>query len=377
MPSIRYQITRKISVINATKNSLLALIKIITGYLGNSHSLIADGIHSFSDLLTDAFIFFAAKAGAGIPDKEHPYGHQRIETVATIVVAVILIVAAGTLCYHTLTHILKLQPVPTPNISVIIVAIISILANEGLYHYTLNIGKKVHSNLLVSSAWHNRSDAFVSIIVLVSVIGTYFGFQYLDSIGAFIIALLILKIGIQMIWSSLSELIDTGVDENQWLKIHDCIQQVPGVVSIHQLRTRLHGGNIFVDVHIIVNPLISVSEGHHIGDRVHLNLMNQFPNISDVVVHIDPEDDSKSRPSLHLPSRQEIDAMLKECCCDLPGYQQINKMNFHYLNGELTIEIFIPHSIAANKEKELKKAYCERIKKISQIKDIVIHFTPD
>lgn len=370
----RYQVTKKISIISAMTNSLLALVKIVVGIFGHSYALVADGLHSISDVITDGLVLIAAKAGDEIPDKDHPYGHQRIETIATVIIAMLLISIAVAIVYNAIPNFLHHVALPQPSNLVLVIAFLSIITNEWLYRYTLAAGKKIQSNLLISNAWHNRSDAFVSLIVLLSVLATHLGFKYFDSLGALIIALLIFKIGIKMIWSSVQELIDQGVDEETLSKIIESIDRVPGVVAVHQLRTRLHAGRIFVDVHIIVDPLISVSEGHHIGERVHLNLIKEFQNILDVTVHVDPEDDEKSRPSLHLPHRTEIEELLKNSWQHLPGYSEIRKINLHYLNGELSVEAFLPLEFFKNQENDVIYQYQEAAKRINEIKHVFIFF---
>lgn len=379
MPSLyRYKSARRTAFVSATVNSLLAISKILVGYIGRSHALIADGLHSFSDLITDGLVLIAAKAGGRTPDKEHPYGHQRIETITTILIAIILVFVAASIVYESLSHTMTSQIKSPPAMTVIFVAIISIIANEGLYRYTLYVGKKIYSNLLVSNAWHNRSDALTSIIVLISVVGTLLGFHYFDAIGAIIIALWIFKIGMQLMWNGIKELIDTGVDTKTLTHITACIQQVPGVRSVHQLRTRLHAGNIFIDVHILVDPFISVSEGHHIGEQVHHTLMQQFKNIVDVVAHIDPEDDESTSLSIHLPTREEIMEKLKLHWRNLPGYPEIKKTTLHYLDGRLHIELDMPQFITQLKEqKQLIESYRQATKEMNEIASVRIRFIPE
>ena len=209
----RYQVAKKTSLINASVNSLLALFKIMIGYWGHSSALVADGIHSFSDLISDGLVLIAAKAGIKDPDQDHPYGHQRIETLAAIVIAIIFMSAGVLIAYDAIQHIINNTALETPSIAVIIVATVSTLANEWLFRYTLKKGQSIQSNLLITNAWHNRSDAYVSIIVLISVLVTWLGLHYFDAIGAAIIALLIAKMGGKMIWNSINELIDAGVDD--------------------------------------------------------------------------------------------------------------------------------------------------------------------
>lgn len=371
----RYNTVIVVTIVNSGVNSLLALLKILIGFFGHSQALIADGVHSLSDLITDGLVLIAARMGDQLPDKEHPYGHRRIETIAATIISIILIVVALGIAYDTIQHMLHYATVKRPDMAVIIVAIISVLANEGLFRYTLLKGNHINSDLLRTHAWHNRSDAFVSIIVLISAGGTMLGINYLDSVGALIIAALILKMGLNMIWNNLKELIDTGVDDNTLKAITNSIQAVPGVVSIHQLRTRSHGGFIFVDVHIQVNPNISVSEGHFIGEQVHHKLIDNFDHISDVTVHVDPEDDEMYHPCVNLPNRKEVDRILEKYWKNLPGYQTIRRTALHYLNGKLYIEIYMP-PLFNNKEKQtqLEKMYQYALKEFTMIAQVNIYY---
>jgi len=367
-----------VSIVSAGVNTILAILKILIGYIGHSQALMADGIHSFSDLISDALVFFAARAGDQLPDKEHPYGHQRIETITSIVIALILFSVAIIICVDAFSHILHNRLIERPTFPTIIIAAISILANEWLFYYTKLNGKKIDSNLLLVNAWHHRSDALVSIIVLLSVIGSMSGIHWLDAAGAILIALLIFKMSVKMIWQASQELIDRGVDEKTFLLIEKTILAVSGVRSIHQLRTRLHGKTILVDLHIIVDPFISVSEGHHIGECVHFSLMKNIKNLQDVTVHIDPENDELERPSLHLPNREKMNEMLTAHWKTLPGFEQIKKMTLHYLSGHLYIEIFLPESVTT-KESHIKltNEYRDAVKSIANIASVVIHFMPE
>ncbi|MCH9770209.1 MAG: cation diffusion facilitator family transporter [Gammaproteobacteria bacterium] len=273
--------TKKVTLISGTINSLLAIFKIAIGFIGHSHALIADGLHSLSDLISDGLVFIAAKAGSRRPDKEHPYGHRRIETIAAIVIAIILLAAGGGIIFDAIRHLMQHEYLHKPDIWVLVVAGASIIANEYLYRYNLKVGKKIHSNLLISNAWHNRSDALTSFIVLISAIGAILGWRFLDAIGAIVIAVLIIRIAVKIIWDSSNELIDRAVDEKTLQDFTQTIKSCAGVISLHQLRTRLHGGHIFVDLHIQVEGHISVSEGHFIGQQVHIKLMHKFPKIAE------------------------------------------------------------------------------------------------
>lgn len=372
---LRYKAAKKVTWVSAITNSLLAIFKIVVGTVGFSQALIADGLHSFSDLISDFLVLFAAKAATRGADKEHPYGHQRIETIATILIALLLFAVGASIVYEAITRFVSDAPFQTPSIYVLIVAAVSILANEALYRYSVVVGRKVESNLIVSNAWHNRTDAFVSLLVLLSAVCALLGWHHIDGIAAILIAFFIMKMGGKMIWSSVRELIDTGVDEDTLNKIISVINQCNGVRSVHQLRTRMHGSNIFVDVHIIVDPTISVSEGHYIGEQVHLTLVKNFKHISDVTVHIDPEDDENSMPSINLPNREEITEQLNHCWCNLPGFKQSKKLTLHYLDGKLHIELTIPLAAAQGKSaSDLEHEYHNAAKTIKDIADVKIHY---
>lgn len=365
-----------VSLINAAVNMLLAIVKIVIGKIGYSQALVADGVHSFSDLISDALVFIAARASVQHPDKEHPYGHRRIETIATILVAFILFGVSVSICEEAISQFIH-AVFQRPTFFVIVVAIISIVANEWLFHYSKKQGEKIQSGLLINNAWHKRSDVWVSMIVLISVVGSLIGLHWLDAVGAIIIALIIMKIAVKMAWQAVQELIDRGVDENTLNAITAIINSVPGVRSIHQLRTRLHGHFIFVDLHIIVDPFISVSEGHHIGEEVHLKLIKNIKNLNDVTVHIDPEDDETARPSLHLPNREVIKKMLEARWENLPGFSNIKKMTLHYLEGYLYIEIFIATDAMENfSANALLEKYREAIRDIPEVTSVVIHCMP-
>ena len=365
-----------VTIINALVNAALAFLKIIVGKLGHSQALIADGVHSFSDLVSDALVFVAARASIEHPDQEHPYGHRRIETIITILIGLILLAVGAGIFDEAILRLLH-HVIEKPSMDVVIIAVISIVANEALFHYSKNQGEKIHSNLLISNAWHKRSDVFVSIVVLLSVIGSLLGWRWLDPIGAIIIAAMIAKMAVQMIWHSAQELIDHGVDAKTFEKIKDIINSVSGVRSIHQLRTRLHGQSIFVDLHIIVDPFISVSEGHHIGEEVHLKLLKTNKHIHDVTVHIDPENDETSHPSVHLPNREAVKKILADHCSALPGFLNIKKMTLHYLAGHLHVEIDLPSDAASDMSTEaLTSHYVTALKEVKEITSLVIHRTP-
>jgi cation diffusion facilitator family transporter len=337
----RYKKARDITIIGAICNLLLGLIKIVGGIWFKSHALFADGVHSFSDLFTDAMVLIASKYGSQEADARHPYGHQRIETAATLFLAMLLILAGSGIALDSI-NVLLYETIPTPQLSTIPIIALSVILNEILFHVTNKIGKEINSKLLIANAWHHRSDAASSLIVLFGVLGAIAGFKYLDPIAAIIIGALIIKMGINYGWDSVKELIDTAVSQQIITKIEDTINSIDGVQQIHQLRNRMMGKDIFVDAHILVSPQISVSEGHHIAQSVHNQLIDSIPQLKDVTIHVDPEDDELSSPSLFLPSRKTIDKnFVQQLKKDFP---EINSWTVHYLNGKIILDLIIDKS---------------------------------
>lgn len=342
MPDDRYWQAKKVTLIGALINILLGTIKLIGGIFFYSHALIADGIHSFSDLITDFMVLVASKYGSQDADESHPYGHQRIETAATLLLSLLLILAGAGIAWDSLIEIINKTHF-VPKWLALPIAAVSILANEMLFHYTQHIGKLINSNLIIANAWHHRSDAATSIVVLIGILGSLAGFSYLDAAAAVVVGIMIVHMGLSYGWNSVKELVDTAVNPHMITQIQHIILQVDGVRKIHQLRSRLMGQDIFIDVHILVAPYLSVSEGHFIAQHVHVALIEALEQIKDVTVHVDPEDDETSYPSLQLPTRSDLEEeLLFKWRRD---YSQLQYWVLHYLEGKVSIDLIFDAKI--------------------------------
>ncbi len=339
---IRYQESRRITLLGAIKNVALAALKIIFGITGHSHALFADGLHSLSDLLIDGLVLIASRFGSEAADHNHPYGHGRIETAATVILALILILTGVGIIYEACREIFNQHALVKPGFYVLFIALFSVIINEVLYRYTKHVGERVKSNLLIANAWHHRSDSASSVVVLIGVLAACLGLGKFDAIAAVIVGVMIIHMAWHFGWTSLRELVDTGLDDDIILDMREKIQTVPGVSALHQLRTRLVGGAIYIDVHVQVNPTITVSEGHFIGQQVYLKLAQEFPEIKDVIVHVDPEDDEEGEPSQTLPSRGQVVELLKQRWQNLPVLDYLDTLILHYLAGKLRLELRVP-----------------------------------
>ncbi len=340
---------RRATLVGAVVNLLLSGLKVVIGIIGQSQALIADGIHSLSDLISDVMVLYGTHHGHQEADAEHPYGHGRIETLITVGVGLLLIAVAIGIALDAIDRLFHPEELVQPGLIVLVAAGLSILSKEGLYHYTLQVANRIRSKLLRANAWHHRTDALSSVVVLVGVAGTLAGLEYLDAIAAVLVAVMVAHAGVELGWESIQELIDTGLESEKLEQVRRQIQQVEGVRAMHRLRTRRMGANVLVDVHILVDPRLSVSEGHHIADHVELTLYREIEDVTDVTVHIDPENDETNKPCTSLPMRKELIERLKGCWIDIPESAHIEDYTLHYLDGELDLEVWIPLSCIESK----------------------------
>lgn len=341
---------RKVTLIGSVIDLVLAILKLIFGYVAHSQALIADGVHSLSDLATDVLVLIAAKHGSREADEEHPYGHGRIETLATVVLGVALIVIAAGLSWDAVDRMFHPEELLQPGIWALVIAGISVISKEWIFHYTMRVAKRLNSTMLKANAWHSRSDAISSIIVVVGVAGTMAGLPYLDAVAAIGVSLMVAKIGWDLAWHSVHELIDTGLEREKVAAIRKAIKEVDGVKALHMLRTRRMGGEALVDVHILVEPRLSVSEGHYISESVRKRLVEKFDVVQDVLVHIDPEDDSEMVISMNLPPRKVLMAQLEKAWQDYPVSRAVERTVLHYLDGKVHVEVFLPVSHAGDEQ---------------------------
>lgn len=338
----------KVTLIGSLLDTFLGILKIIIGWASNSHALIADGIHSLSDLLTDILVIGVTHYGRQAPDKEHPYGHARYETMGTLILGSLLMAVAGAIAYDSMVRLFKQNELATPGLWAIAITVLSIAGKEWIFHYTMRVAKRIKSDLLIANAWHSRSDALSSIVVLVGIVGTMMGVHWLDQAAALIVGLMVAHIGWGLVANSMKELVDTALPVAETEAIRTQALSVEGVRDVHSLRTRKMGSQIFLDIHLQVNPKISVSEGHQIGVKVAKLLREQHEDVQDITFHIDAEDDSEQHlPPLEglLPLRKEVVQQLKDCWQDQNFQWSDKQLTLHYLNNRIDIDLFLTGSL--------------------------------
>ena len=343
----RYSIIRRVTLVGAGVDLILALAKVGGGLAAQSQSLIADGVHSISDLVTDMLVLLAAKLARAKPDADHPYGHERIETAATVALGVVLILIGAGIAFDSLRRLFHPEELQTPAWWAMAIAAVSVAFKEAVYHYTMRAARRFRSKLLEANAWHARSDAASSVVVIVGVGGSLLGLGYLDALAAVAVSGMIGRMGYRLARQSVEELIDTGLEPEQVESIRGALMKVDGVRDLHMLRTRQMGPKSLVDVHILLDdPKLSVSEGHQISETARAELIRKFHDIEDVTVHIDPEDDEEVAQGRHLGLRGEIETKLRAAWSDLPEAAAIRRITLHYLDGRIQVEIELPLDLA-------------------------------
>lgn len=369
--------TSRTAIVGALMNVALSMIKVGAGLVGQSQALIADGIHSLSDLLSDVLVLLAGKHAVQGPDPDHPYGHGRYETVATLVLGFLLIAVALGIGWDAAHRLFSPEELLHPGPLALAAALISILIKEWLYWWTLAQAKRVRSDLLRANAWHHRSDAISSNVVLVGIAGTMAGLPYLDAIAAILVALMIAQIAWGLGWSAVAELVDTGLESDRVEAIRATIQSVGGVRDIHMLRTRRHGSDASADVHVLVDPAVSVSEGHMISLLVEQRLKREIDEITDVTVHIDPEDDDRVAPRTDLPLRAEVLARFASFWSGIPAATERQRVVLHYLSGRIDVEVYFPLETClgrGNDPGQLRRLLTQALQDAPEFRELRVYF---
>ncbi len=372
----RYKQARRITLIGSLVDVLLGVSKVFVGFLVHSQALIADGIHSFSDLFTDFLVLFVAKYSHAEPDEEHPYGHERFETFGTVLLGSFLIAIAGVIIYDAIGRLIHQESTFMGSWAAIVVTVASIISKEIIFQYSRRIGEKIKSDLLIANAWHSRSDSLSSIVVLIGILGAMYGYLWLDGVAAILVAIMIGYVGWKFAYKSARELVDTGVSKETLRQIQHSIFSVEGVRSVHDLRSRRMGSNILIDVHIEVDHYISASEGHHIGVWVEQKLLTEFSGINDVVFHIDSAGQNiPDADAILLPLRAEIFDALKHAWRDIKFADQVMDVGLFYLEKSVLVEVVMPTTVlkqANFQSQQFEQDLLNSVKQLTWLESIAI-----
>ncbi len=289
---------RRITVVGAIVNIILTIFKIIAGALGRSAAMVADGIHSLSDLLSDIVVLVFTHISSKGKDKNHSFGHGKFETLATLIVSVILVAVGAKLMADGVASIIGVMngnSIPLPGSIALWAAIGSIIIKEILYHATIRTARRTNSPVVLANAWHHRSDALSSIGALAGIAGAMIlgeKWTILDPIASCCISIAIIVVAVKMSLPSLAELLETSLPEEIEKDIISIANSVQGVENFHELKTRRNGISYIIDAHIVVDPHISVTEAHNIATDVENALKEKYGNETQINIHIEPDQDS-------------------------------------------------------------------------------------
>ena len=284
----RYDEANKVTIQSIIWNVVLTVIKIFSGIVGKSNAMVADGLHSASDIISSVGVLIGNKVAKAPNDKEHNYGHEKAETLVSFLLSILLIVVSLKIGFNALKSLFNLDRVQVPTLLPLIVSIISIAIKEYQYRITIKVANKINSPSLKADAWHHRSDALSSIAAFIGIGGALLGFKALDPIASIAVALFVAKVGFDILKDSANELMDYSIDEDQEKQIVNIAENTDGVINLGEIRTRKHGATAYVDLTICVNKNLTVYEGHEIATKLEKRIIKEMQFVKGITVHVEP-----------------------------------------------------------------------------------------
>ncbi|WP_321907421.1 cation diffusion facilitator family transporter [Paraburkholderia sp. J11-2] len=336
--SDKHEVARRTTWVSVGVNSVLVVLQIVIGVIAHSQALIADGVHSLADIVSDFVVLLANRHSGAKPDADHNYGHSRYETVASLFLGALLIAVGVGMLVRAGTRIMNLGDIPALHVSALVVALLVLVSKEGLFRYMLREAQRVRSAMLIANAWHARSDAASSLVVAIGIVGSLAGVRLLDPIAAAIVGFMVARMGWVFGWDALQDLSDRALDEAAAADLRALLMGTPGVLDVHEMRTRKTGDLALVDAHILVDPLISVSEGHYIAETARARLLTD-PRVLDALIHVDPEDDMHVRSVANLPPRDDVSERLRNALAQHDVH--VEAVTLHYLSTGLEIQVVL------------------------------------
>ena len=284
------KVTNRVSTVTIFQNVMLSVFKLLAGILANSNAMISDAIHSASDVVSTVIVIIGVKLSARASDRNHPYGHERMECMAAILLSVLLFLTGVGIGVQALRAIAQgsYESIAMPGMLALIAAIVSILTKEAMYWYTRHYAKKIDSSALMADAWHHRSDAFSSVGALIGIAGARMGFPIMDSVASLVIFVFIAKAAFDIFMDGTNKMVDHSCDEQTEKNIYDCVMNHGEVCGIDLLQSRMFGNKIYVDLEIEVNTDYTLRKAHEIAESVHEDIEKNFPKVKHVMIHVNP-----------------------------------------------------------------------------------------
>ncbi len=365
----------RIVYIGLLTSLLLTILKGIGGIIGHSGALIADAIHSLSDFLSDILVLIGLRVAERPVDETHPYGHGRIETIATFILGIILGMVGFGIAYKSVVAIISGSKYD-PSLIALLISLASIISKEILYRYTIKVSIRINSQALKANAWHHRSDALSSVAVFIGIAGARLNpaWWILDPLAAVAVALLIIKVSADICWGAMSDLADTAVNKETRSHIEEAVCSVAGVLGLHGLKSRHVGNEIFVDIHIEVSPRISVTEGHYIASLAREAVLRQIHNIGDVHIHIEQEGSDPNKIS-KTASDEIIEKNIYQTAKSVDGIMGLHglKIRTHGKDICLEVDIEVDPYLQVIQGHELAKKFRQKLLQLPNIKEVMVH----
>ena len=283
-------VANRVSLVTIIGNVVLSVIKLLAGIIAHSSAMISDAVHSASDVFSTFVVIIGIKLASKKPDKEHPYGHERMECVAAIVLAMVLFITGLGIGLEAVKNIIhgNYGDLQVPGVLALIAAIVSIVSKEAMYWYTRYYAKKIDSSALMADAWHHRSDAFSSIGALIGIGASRLGYPVMDSIASLVIFVFIVKAAFDIFKDAIDKMVDHSCDEEIEKQIYECVMKNENVLGIDLLQTRVFGNKIYVDVEIQADASYTLQKAHDIAEAVHDDIEESFPKVKHIMVHVNP-----------------------------------------------------------------------------------------
>jgi cation diffusion facilitator family transporter len=285
------KVVNRVSMVSIVGNVVLSLLKLVAGIVANSNAMISDAIHSASDVFSTVVVVIGVKLASKDADKEHPYGHERLECVAAILLSMVLLITGLGIGKSALQNILSgsYSELAVPGIIALLAAVLSIVTKEMMFWYTKINAKRIDSSALMADAWHHRSDAFSSVGALIGIVGARMGFPVMDSVASLVIFVFIAKAAYDIFMDAVDKMVDHSCDEETEQQIYDCIMKNEEVLGIDLLHTRIFGNKIYVDIEIALDGSYTLNKAHEIAEMVHDDIEQNFPKVKHIMVHVNPQ----------------------------------------------------------------------------------------
>jgi cation diffusion facilitator family transporter len=373
----RLRALSRVTLLAAVANLVLAVLKGGAGLLGGSSVLLADAVHSLSDLATDVVALVGLRVATKPPDEDHPYGHGRYETLGTVFLGVVLLGAAVGIAWEASS---RFGESVVPAGITLWVAGLGIAVKEALYQITVRVGRRHESPLVVANAWHQRSDALSSVAALAGIAGARMGFPILDPAAAVVVAALIAAMAVSLLAGAAREVTDTALQREMLRDLGAGIRRLPGVVNLHELRARRMGPRILVDLHVQVEPSTTVSDGHQVAERVREFVFHEHRGVSEVLVHIDPEPDQDLAPGDQLSRpREEIESEVRRTAERVDGVRAVTHVTAHFLERRvvLQVEIEVDPELRVQEAATVARSLRESLEALSGVDCADIHLELD